>query len=94
MDEHQHSDAWRKRTLARMEALGIDRAHIVERTGLRNIAVHDALRWSIDVSLEVASPINDLLDQLEKARSGAGKRGALSLHSEPIAALRQRGADG
>lgn len=64
-----YSDQWREHTRARMQALGIRRSHIVELTGLPNIAVFEALR-SAHVSLEVAGPIDEALERLE-ARSEA-----------------------
>ena len=78
--ENPYSDAWRRRTLKRIAALGLDRADIVARTGLRAIIVHDALCWSIPVSLEVAGPIDELLDQLElEAEDAAVTRDAVEV---------------
>ena len=65
MTDAPYSDAWREHTRVRMAAANLTRAEVVKRTGLPNIVVHDALETRSSVSLEVAGPIDELLDAVE-----------------------------
>lgn len=67
MSATPYSDAWRERTRERMADLGVD-AHDVAIATLG--AAMEALA-SGDVSLELAGPIDELLDKLEEQREAA-----------------------
>ncbi len=59
-----YSDRWRERTVARMDALGIDAAAINEGTGFRGI--QHAIYGDRSIDLEVMGPVDEYLDGLEE----------------------------
>ena len=66
-----YSDEWRSHTLERMRAADVTMAKLVAEAGFAPGMVGEALGGTGVVTLEVAGPIDELLDRFEQASEAA-----------------------
>lgn len=91
--DYPYSDGWRIHTRERMLARGITAESIGSRTGLDQLAV-EALLGRGPVSIEVAGPIEDYLDDLDTGRELSSTGRTLLPADRPIRVGPVMGVDG